>query len=74
MRVEHCIEEIDLWMCKNLLKPNQDKSELAVISSKFRNRPNLEYVRFGDEFIFPELSVRNLGVMLHGTTCKKDMQ
>ena len=58
LRVERCVEEIDLWMCKNLLKLNQDKTELVVISSKFRNRPNLEYVRVGDEFIAPNLSVR----------------
>ena len=49
--VERCVEEIDLWMCKNLLKLNQDKTELFVISSKLRNRRNLEYVRAGDEFI-----------------------
>ena len=53
LRVERCIEEIDLWMCKNLLKLNQDKTELVVISSKFRNGPNLEYVPVGDEFIAP---------------------
>lgn len=78
MRVERCVEEIDLWMCKNLLKLNQDKTELFAISSKFRNRRNLEYVRVGDEFIAPTLSVGNLAVivnnyLLHGTTCKKDM-
>ena len=58
LRVERCVKEIDLWMCKNLSKLNQDKTELVVISSKFRNRPNLEYVRVGDEFIAPNLSVR----------------
>ena len=69
MRVERCVEEIDLWMCKNLLKLNQDKTELVVISSKFRNRPNLEYVRVGDEFIAPNLSVRNLGVIMDNCFC-----
>ena len=38
--------------------------ELVVISSKFRNRPNFEYVRVGDEFIAPNLSVRNLEVIM----------
>ena len=69
LRVERCVEEIDLWMCKNLLKLNQDKTELVVISSKFRNRPNLEYVRVGDEFIAPNLSVRNLGVIMDNCFC-----
>ena len=69
LRVERCIEEIDLWMCKNLLKLNQDKTELVVISSKFRNGPNLEYVPVGDEFIAPELSVHNLGVVMDNCFC-----
>ena len=56
-------------MCKNLLKLNQDKTELVVISSKFRNRPNLEYVRVGDGFIAPNLSVRNLGVIMDNCFC-----
>ena len=64
MRVERCVEEIDLWMCKNLLKLNQDKTELVVISSKFRIRPNLEYVLVGVEFIAPKSSARNLGVIM----------
>ena len=42
LRVERYVEEIDLWMCTNLLKLYQDKTELVVISSKFLNRPNLE--------------------------------
>ena len=69
LSVERCVKEIDLWMCKNLLKLNQDKTELIVISSKFRNRPNLEYVRVGDEFIAPDLSVRNLGVIMDNCFC-----
>ena len=69
LRVERCVKEIDLWMCKNLLKLNQDKTELVVISSKFRNRPNLEYVRVGDEFIAPNLSVSSLGVNMDNYFC-----
>ena len=56
-------------MGKNLLKLNQDNTELIVISSKFRNRPNLEYVWVGDEFIAPNLSVRNLGVIMDNCFC-----
>ena len=64
-----CVEEISLWMCKHLLKLNQDKTELVIISPKFRNRPNLEHVRVGDEFIAPELSVRNLGDIIDNCFC-----
>ena len=69
LRIERCVEEIDLWMCKNLLKLNKDKTELVVISSKFRNRPILEYVRVGDEFIAPNLYVRDLGVIMDNCFC-----
>ena len=78
LRVERCVEEISLWMCKHLLELNQDRAELVVISSKFRNRPNLEYVRVGDELTAPNLSARNLGVIMDNFFCmeqlvKKDM-
>ena len=69
MRIERRVEEIDHWMCKSLLKLNQDKTELVVISSKFRNRPILEYVRVGDEFIAPNLYVRDLGVIMDNCFC-----
>ena len=69
LRVERCVDEIDLRMFKNLLKLNRDKTELVIISSKIRNGPNLEYVRVGDEFIAPKLSVRNLGVIMDNCFC-----
>ena len=56
-------------MCKNLLKLNQDKTELVVISSKFRIRPNLEYVRVRDEFIALKSPTRNLGVIMDNCFC-----
>ena len=69
LRIERCVKEIDLWMCKNLLKLNRDKTELVVIRSKFRNRPTLEYVQVGDEFIAPNLHVRNVGVIMDNCFC-----
>ena len=69
LRVERCVDEIDLRMFKNLLKLNRDKTELVIISSKIRNGPNLEYVRVGDEFIAPKLSVHNLGVIMDNCFC-----
>ena len=32
LRVVGCVGEIGLWMCKNLVKLNQDKTELVVTS------------------------------------------
>ena len=56
-------------MCKNLLKLDQDKTELVVVSSKFRIRPSLEYVRVRDEFIALKSSTRNLGVIMDNCFC-----
>ncbi|KAL9977313.1 hypothetical protein ACROYT_G014703 [Oculina patagonica] len=68
-RVERCVEEIDRWMCNNLLKLNQDKTELVVISSKFRHCPDLKHIRVGDEYIAPKSSARNLGVIIDNCLC-----
>lgn len=68
-RVERCVDEIDRWMCNNLLKLNQDKTELVVISSKFRHYPDLEHIRVGDEYIAPKSSARNLGVIIDNCLC-----
>ena len=34
-----CVKDIDWWMTNNMLKLNQEKTELIVISSKFRPKP-----------------------------------
>ena len=49
-------------MTNNMLKLNQEKTELIVISSKFRPRPAIPYMSVGDEQILPKSSARNLGV------------
>ena len=38
-RVECCVQEIIRWMIACMLKLNHDKTELAVISSKYKARP-----------------------------------
>ena len=50
------------WMLCNKLKLNQDKTELLVISSKYRPRPPLDYIRVGEEVIKSSKQARNLGV------------
>ena len=60
--VELCVKDIDWWMTNNMLKLNQEKTELIVISSKFRPRPGIPYVSVGDEQILPKSSARNLGL------------
>ena len=58
------------WMCNNLWKLNQDKTELVV---KILN------VRVGEEFIAPKSSACNPGVIVDNCffmkkTREKDMQ
>jgi len=62
--VQLCVKDIDRWMTNNMLKLNQDKTELVVISSKFHPRPFIDSVLVGDECICPKVSARNLGVIL----------
>ena len=45
-----------------MLKLNQEKTELIVISSKFHPRPAIPYISVNDEQILPKSSARNLGV------------
>lgn len=61
--VELCVKDIDWWMTNNMLKLNQEKTELIVISSKFRPKPAISYVSVGDEQILPKSSARNHGVI-----------
>ena len=49
--VEYCVNDIDCWMVNNGLKLNQDKTELLLMSSKFRSRLSLEFIEVGDEKI-----------------------
>ena len=49
-------------MLRNKLKLNQDKTELLVISSKYRPRPPLDYIRVGEEVVQSSKQARNLGV------------
>ena len=49
-------------MLRNKLKLNQDKTELFVISSKYRPRLPLGYIQIGDGVIKPSEYARNLGV------------
>ena len=63
-RVECCVNDIDCWMVNNGLKLNQDKTELVLISSKFRCRPSLEFIQVVDEKIRPKPPPRNSGVII----------
>ena len=63
-RVKCCVNDIDCWMANNGLKLNQDKTELVLISSKFRCRPSLEFIQVVDGKMQTKPSARNLGVII----------
>ena len=61
-KLEACVKHIDSWMVLNRLKLNQDKTELLLISSRYRQSLALTHLQVGEEKICPSESVRNLGV------------
>ena len=63
MTVELCVKDIGDWMRATNL--NHYKTELLVISSKYRPRPPLDYIRVGDEVLKSSKQARNLGVAFH---------
>ena len=70
--IELCVQEINNWMILNGLKLNEEKTELLLLSSRYRPSFPLEFVRVGGETIQPSSSVRNLGVILDPSADMED--
>ena len=70
--IEICVQEINDWMIFNGLKLNEEKTELLLLSSRYRPSPSLEFVRVGDETVQPSSSVRNLGVIFNPSDGMED--
>ena len=70
--IELCVQEINNWMILNGLKLNEEKTELLLLSSRYRSSVPLEFVRVGGETIQPSSSVRNLGVILDPSADMED--
>ena len=62
--IEACASDIDEWMKLNKLKLNSDKSELLVISSKYRPRPSLDSISISEQVVKSSVSARNLGFIV----------
>ena len=60
--LELCIDGIKSWMAQNILKLNEDKTEVIVFGSRkyLEGMPSIS-IRVGDCTITPTRSVRNLG-------------
>ncbi|KAL9975453.1 hypothetical protein ACROYT_G012614 [Oculina patagonica] len=61
--IEQCVCDIDNWMAVNKLKLNQEKTEVVLISSRYRPRPPLESLQIGNVNVVPTSSARNLGAI-----------
>ena len=59
-QIESCVRDIDLWMARNKLKLNRDKTELLVIGSKHRPCPSLDSILVGDCRVHPSNTARNM--------------
>ena len=66
-QVESCVRDIDRWMSRNKLKLNRDKTELLVISSKYRPRSSLDSILVGDHRVNRSDKARNIGVAFDET-------
>ena len=64
--IEKCVSEVNVWMIKNKLLMNEQKTEsLLIISSRLRHYlPDHVHLLLGDAFVEPSESVRTLGVVL----------
>ncbi|PIK38386.1 putative RNA-directed DNA polymerase from mobile element jockey-like [Apostichopus japonicus] len=62
--LETCLEDVRKWMADNMLKLNDDKTDVIFFHSKHSKRTtHLPSLRMGNDVIPPSSSVRNLGVL-----------
>lgn len=68
LRLETCMKEIKQWMCANMLKLNQDKTEFIVFSPKHHVKDLPSYhLNFSGTIIKESPNVKNLGVWFDKT-------
>ena len=66
-KLETCIGELSRWMTSNMLKLNEDKSEIILLSSS-RLRPSGDLsLQIGNATVDPSTTVKNLGVYFDQT-------
>ena len=61
--IEQCVRDTDNWMVINKLKLNRDKTEVVLISSRYRPRPPLDSLQIGNVTVVPSSSGRDFGVI-----------
>lgn len=64
-RVENCLTDVRRWMGNNMLKVNDEKTEVVLFASKHKARTLVSVkVEVGDVVVQSVPHVRNLGVMM----------
>ena len=69
-RIEKCVEEIKTWMTNNLLKLNEDKTELIIVTTNYsiKEKQNIISLNIGGHTIDPsDDHPKNLGVIFDST-------
>ena len=67
-RLELCLSDISAWMCSNLLKLNEDKTELIIFAPKHRVNVFSDCsLSFGGNVVTSSDVVKNLGVYMDKT-------
>ena len=63
-RLNTCIGDIHKWLANNMLKLNDDKTEVILFTSKhaLKSHPSVA-VTVGEQHVRPATSIRNLGVI-----------
>jgi len=64
LRLENCVNEIRTWLAVHMLKCNDEKTECVVLESRFRESLGFSGFQFGDAFIRPSKSARDIGVIV----------
>lgn len=62
-KIETCVRDIDLWMSKNMLKMNREKTELLILNAQHRPQPSVSSVSVCSETIQSSTHVKNIGVI-----------
>ena len=61
-RIELCVQDINRWMTANILKLNNDKTDLLVFTARHRPQPMLKSIYAGTDLVNASDSARNISV------------
>ena len=68
-RFENCINDVRVWMVKNLLKINYDKTVALVLGSRNNQaKHHITVIKIGDCDITPSPTARNIGAVFDSVT------